>query len=36
MAEAMKNEEFKKLLFDYMQEISDPDNRKVQSSRYGN
>jgi hypothetical protein len=27
--ESMKNDEFKKLFFDYMNEISDPNNKKV-------
>ena len=27
--DSMKNDEFKKLFFDYMNEISDPNNKKV-------
>lgn len=31
--DSMKNDEFKKLFFDYMNEISDPNNKKVRVYR---
>lgn len=32
MAEALKDDKFKKLLFDYMDELRDPKNKEVRYS----